>query len=101
MNSPESNNFLSRMVRDWRVAPPRDPQFRPTVWVRINAARREASWGSYARAHATLVGATLAVALMMGGWIGREQARAQTEADRAAIVTTYVRGLDARTMHMP
>jgi hypothetical protein len=101
MNSPESDNFLSRIVRDWRVAPPRDPQFRATVWTRISAARREGSWGSYAKAHAILVGATLAVALMAGGWIGREQARAQAEADRAAIVTAYVRGLDARTMHAP
>lgn len=101
MISPGRSDSLPGALKDWRVSPQRDPQFRSSVWQRIEAGRREASWRGYARAHAGFVAGALAVALMAGGWAGREQARARAEADRATIATAYVRALDARAMHLP
>lgn len=92
---------LDRTLAAWRVEPPRDPAFRTSVWARVAAARRAPSWPAYVRTHLTLATGLLAVAILAGGWIGREQARARVEADRATIADSYVRGLDARTMRMP
>lgn len=101
MNSPEKDEALSSALRDWRLDPPRDPQFRAAVWARIEASRRGLPWLGYARAHATMLVGALAVALAVGGWVGREQARARVAADRAQIASAYVQALDARAMAMP
>lgn len=101
MNSPESNDFLSRTLADWRVAPRRNPQFRTAVWARIDAARGAVSWPGYARAHAAVLAGALALAVLAGGWVGTERAQARVAAERAEMVTAYVQSLDARAMTMP
>ena len=101
MNSPESNDFLSRALADWRVAPRRNPQFRAAVWARIGAARAAVSWPGYARAHAAVLAGALVLAIVAGGWVGTERAQARVAAERAEIVTAYVQSLDARAMTMP
>lgn len=100
MNSPETNDFLSRALADWRVAPPRNPQFRAAVRGRIEAARAVVSWPGYARAHAVVVAGALGLAVLVGGWVGREQAQARVAAKRAEMATAYVQSLDARAMTM-
>ncbi|HWL16110.1 MAG TPA: hypothetical protein VNR00_10930 [Opitutus sp.] len=101
MKSPESNEPLSRALADWRVQPARNPGFRAAVWARIEAAGVPASWTDYARRHAAMVTGALLVALVLGGWAGREQARSQVAAERAEIADLYVQSLDAREMSMP
>lgn len=101
MKSLEADKRLSQALADWRVDPTRDSGFRTAVWARIAAVQRAASWSSYARAHALRLAGAMAVALVLGGWVGREQARSRVEADRAEIARAYVQALDARTMQMP
>lgn len=102
MNSlPSETDRLSRALADWRVAPRRSPQFRATVWARIEAARRAPTWTGYLRAHGALVAGALAVAVIVGAWRGREQARERDATARAALVADYVHGLDARWMRSP
>lgn len=101
MKSPELDDSLSRALADWQLTPERNPQFRPSVWARIAAARRPATWVSFARAHLGALAAAVTVALLVGGWAGREQARAAVEADREQLARAYVQSLDARAMWMP
>lgn len=101
MKSLEPDERLARALAEWRVTPRRDALFRASVWARIEATRRTSSWMGYARAHAVGLASAMALALVLGGWAGREQARAQVAADRAEIATAYVQSLDARTMQMP
>ena len=101
MSSPNPSEPLSRTLADWRLAPPRNPQFRTEVWARIEAARRAPSWAGYVRAHGTLVGCALTLAMILGAWSGRERAHERAAAARAALVADYVHGLDARWMRLP
>ena len=98
MNTPPEDNSFSRLLGAWRVSPRRDPQFRPGVWARIAAARAALPWPAYLRLHAAALAGALAVALVAGAWIGREQARARVAADRDTIARAYVQALDARAM---
>lgn len=101
MNDSKPDDPLPRTLADWRVTPSRDPQFRAAVWSRLEADRRAPSWAGYVRMHATAVAGALAVAIAAGGWIGRDQARARVDAERATMVSNYVQSLDARTMRAP
>jgi len=101
MNTSKPDDPLPRTLADWRVTPPRDPHFRTAVWSRIEADRRAPSWAGYVRMHASLVAGALAIAVAAGGLIGRDQARARVDAERATMVSSYVQSLDARTMRMP
>ena len=101
MNSLNPNETLSRALADWRVVPPRNPRFRAEVSARIEAARCTPTWTGYMRAHGTLVAGALMLAVVLGAWTGREQARERAAAARAAIVADYVHGLDARWMRLP
>lgn len=101
MKSPQEDERRMPELQEWRVTPPRNPRFRTEVWARIGAWRREASWSGYVRRHAAGLAGALTVALLLGGWIGRTEARARVEAERTAIATQYVRALDARAMTAP
>lgn len=98
MNPPESPHPTPDLLNVWRVAPVRDPEFRTQVWRRITARQGEAGWPAYLRAHALPASGLLAVAMVAGALIGHEQAQAQAEARRDAMVTAYVQSLDARVM---
>jgi hypothetical protein len=100
MNSSERND-VSRTLGDWEVRPQRDPGFRSAVWARIERVKARRSWTGYARSHAAVLAGALAVALAVGGWVGRERAQARVAADRAQIASAYVQALDARTMSLP
>ena len=102
MNSPPSEpDRLPRVLADWRVAPARNPQFRAAVRARIETARGAPTWSDYVRAHGALVAGALAVAVVVGAWRGREQARERDAMARATLVAEYVHGLDARWMRAP
>jgi hypothetical protein len=101
MESHDSDQIISRALEQWRVTPRSNPSFRAAVWSRIEAVRGDLSWSGYARAHAAVLGGALALALALGGWVGRETARSRVDADRAEIASAYVQALDARLMTMP
>lgn len=101
MKSSKRDDSLSRALADWQLTPGRNPQFRPSVWARIAAARRPATWVNFARAHLGALAAAVTMALLVGGWAGREQARAAVEADRERLARAYVQSLDARAMWRP
>jgi len=92
---------LSRELADWRVRPPRDPNFRASVWGRINRKQLVPAFSVYLRAHASLIAGALAVAVVLGGLVGRTQARERVSHDRAELARAYVQALDARSMAMP
>lgn len=98
MNSPDP---LSRLLADWRLRPPRDPNFRASVWARITRSQSAPAFGVYVRAHASLVAGALAIAVVLGGLVGRTQARERVSHDRAELARAYVQALDARAMTMP
>lgn len=100
MNPAERDECVARTLSEWRVDPPRNPQFRAAVWARIRGGGHGAAWADYARAHGLAVAGALALALALGGWAGRERAQARVAADRAEIARTYVQALDARAMAM-
>ncbi len=94
------NDSLTTLLAAWRVTPSPDPQFRARVRARIETGR-PSSWPGFARAHPTALAASLGLALVLGGWFGREQARARGEAESGRLATAYVKALDARTMTPP
>jgi hypothetical protein len=96
--NPQDEGSLARLLQAWHVAPPKDPQFRPGVWARIEAARAALPWPAYVRLHAAALAGVLAVALVAGAWIGRAEARSRVAADRDTIAREYVQALDARAM---
>lgn len=98
MNVPSEPDRLSAVLAEWRLQPVRQPQFRADVTRRLARAGQEPGWSGYLRAHGVIVAGALAVAVVLGAWRGREQARQRTAAEREALVTEYVRGLDARWM---
>lgn len=90
-----SRDTLSEVLRRWRVKPPADPDFRSSVWRRIGGQTR-VTWPAYLRAHTA--GWTLAAVLAVGaaGFAGRTLAQTRVQADREAIVVTYLVELDPR-----
>lgn len=95
---PKPSDHLTEMLHEWQVRPARDPQFRAAVWRRIEARRGAASWVGYLRAHARPAVGGMALALALGAWTGHAAARHHTEAQREAMVQSYVQALDARAM---
>jgi hypothetical protein len=93
MNTPPDT--LSEVLRGWRVKPPADPNFRPGVWQRI---RRQpgTSWPAYLRAHMAAWSLVAILAISSAGYAGRTLARTHVQADREAIVVTYLVELDPR-----
>jgi hypothetical protein len=99
MNS--SRDPLDSLLAKWRVQPAAHPAFRSEVWQRIAAAGQPVNWARFARAHPALVSGALGVALAVGAWTGREQARAHAADESNRLAESYVQSLDARTMTMP
>ena len=101
MNPAESESTLHSALAGWRVTPRRNPNFRADVWARIERERRAPTWTGYVRAHGALIAAALVMAVVVGAWSGREQAKAREARAQAALVADYVHGLDARWMRLP
>ncbi len=101
MPPSESIDPLSPTLREWRVAPHPNPNFRTNVWARIDAARRPSTWTKFARAHPAFVAAFVAAGVLFGAWSGQAKARERTDADRTTLAANYVHRLDARWMREP
>lgn len=90
-----SHDSLSAVLRSWRVNPPADPDFRRRVWSRIGQAT-PATWPAYLRSHATAWSMAAMLALGAAAYTGTAVARTRAEADRKALVVTYLVDLDPR-----
>lgn len=88
---------LSKALQRWRVQPNRARNFRDDVWRRIDQHAR-LTWGTYLRGHLVGWSVTAMLALMAAGWGGHAMAQARLEADRDAIVVSYLSGLDPRVL---
>lgn len=101
MNPPDSPDPLPAALQAWQLTPRRNPQFRADVWARIESSRRGLAWGQYVRAHARMVATALVLAVAVGAFAGREQARTRVAESSTELARVYVQGLDARAMRMP
>lgn len=90
-----SRDMLSETLQDWRVKPPSDPGFRAAVWRRIGQ-QGEATWFAYLRAHTAAWAVAAVLTFSVAGLAGRAVAQARVEADREAMVVSYLVELDPR-----
>ena len=97
MDPTPPRDSLADALHQWRVQPPREPNFRASVTQRIDQAVR-LTWSSYLRGH--LVGWSIAtmLALVVAGWSGQAMAQARLDASRDAMVISYLSGLDPRVI---
>ena len=93
MNNPHDS--LGESLRNWRVSPPADPNFRNRVWRRIERPAG-VSWPTYLRAHSAAWSLVAVLALSAAAFTGNALARARAQAAREAIVVTYLVDLDPR-----
>ena len=100
MKMKPSDQKLRQVLAEWSVEPKVSGGFRPGVWARLGRARGDAAWAGFARARAVPCAVLWVVALGVGAWIGREQARGRVAVERAEMLQSYVSGLDARAMAM-
>ena len=100
MKMKPSDQKLSQVLAEWSVEPKVSGGFRPEVWARLGRARGDAAWAGFARARAVPFAVLMTVALGLGAWTGREQARGRVAVERAEMLQNYVSGLDARAMAM-
>lgn len=93
MNTSRDN--LAEALHLWRVKPPADPGFRAAVWRRIGHPA-ESSWPAYLRAHTAAWSLAALLVVGLAGFAGRAVAQARVQADREAIVVSYLVELDPR-----
>ena len=96
MPTPPPDPALSASLQRWRVAPPRDADFRTAVWRRSRAATARVSWPAFVHTHAVAWAVVTVIALGGAGLAGRTVARARTVADREALAVGYLVSLDPR-----
>ena len=97
MHPNEPRDPLSDALQHWRLQPPRDAHFRTAVWQRIEGTAR-LNWSTYVRGHLVGWSVTTALALVVAGWGGHAMAQARLDAERNAMVVTYLSGLDPRVL---
>lgn len=90
-----SRDSLDDRLQGWRVNPPPDPGFRHSVWQRISRRKRE-TWPTYLRSHAAAWALVAVVTMGVAAYTGSSLARAHVQADREALVVTYLVDLDPR-----
>jgi hypothetical protein len=93
MNNPHDS--LADSLRHWRVSPPADPGFRNRVWQRIERPAG-VTWPAYLRMHPAVWSLVAVLTLSAAAYTGSSLARARAQADREAIVVTYLVDLDPR-----
>ena len=97
-----SHDTLSGVLREWRVTPTADPNFRNSVWRRIDRGTIT-TWPAYLRAHSATWSLAAIMVLGAAGFTGRALAQARAQADREALVASYLVELDPRiqALHKP
>lgn len=95
MSAPEPNDSIDRDLAAWRLVPKAQPNFRPQVWLQIQARSRP-TWVAYvgARSGAWCLAAILTITA--AGWAGVAAGRARFESQREAMAVSYLVALDPR-----
>jgi hypothetical protein len=93
MNPPQ--NPLSAVLRDWRVEPPADPNFRHRVWARLDR-QLPSTWPAYLRGHALAWMLVTVLTVSAAALTGQAAAKARVRADREMMVVNYLVDLDPR-----
>ena len=88
---------LSDALQRWRIQPLTDRNFRDAVWQRIDG-RARLTWSAYLHGHLIGWSVTAIVALIAAGWSGHAMAQARLDAERDAMVVSYLSGLDPRVL---
>lgn len=88
---------LSDALQRWRIKPPPSRNFRDAVWQRIDRQAR-VSWSGYLHGHLIGWSVTAMMALIAAGWGGHAMAQARLDAERDAMVVSYLNGLDPRVL---
>ena len=86
---------LHGVLGSWRVSPAADPAFRSQVWERIRK-QPDTPWSDYLRTHAAMLSLASILVLGAAAWGGGALARSRVQADREAIVMTYLVDIDPR-----
>ena len=88
---------LSDALQRWRIQAVPNRNFRDSVWQRIDR-RARLTWSEYLHGH--LIGWSVAaiVALIAASWSGHAMAQARLDAERDAMVVSYLSGLDPRVL---
>src|SRR5688572_18563873 len=97
MHSNEPRDPLARLIQRWRISPARNRNFRDQVWQLIDRDGR-LTWSGYVRGHLVGWSVTAMLALIVAGWGGHAMAQARLEAERDAMVVSYLSGLDPRVL---
>src|SRR5688572_6550547 len=97
MHSNEPRDPLASLLQRWRIRPARNRNFRDQVWQRMDRDTR-LTWGGYVRGHRVGWSVTAMLALIVAGWGGHAMARARLDAERDAMVVSYLSGLDPRVI---
>ena len=95
MDPTPPHDSLADALKQWRVHPTRDPNFRTSVSQRISQAVRQ-TWTGYIRGHLVEWSIAAMVALVVAGWSGQAMAQSKLDASRDAMVVSYLSGLDPR-----
>lgn len=88
---------LSHALQRWRIQPVTTRNFREAVWQRIDR-RTRLTWSAYLQGHLVGWSVTAIVALIAAGWSGHAMAQARLDAERDAMVVSYLSGLDPRVL---
>jgi hypothetical protein len=96
MNTQPNDDGLRRLLREnWPAGVRSNPQFRSSVWARIDALRHgPQTWGEWLRLHVLAVGlagaASVVLAVAVSGWA----ANREFERERERMVQRYVASID-------
>ncbi len=90
-----SRKSLVAVLRDWRVSPPPDPNFRHNVWQRLHP-QIPASWPAYLRGHAVAWMLVTVLTVSGAALTGHAAAQIRVRADREKLAVTYLVDLDPR-----
>jgi hypothetical protein len=96
MNShPEDTELRDALRAHWHVHPQRNPDFRTSVWARIEASRRSpATWGAWLRLNTLRLASVAAVCVALAGVGGAWLARAEASHTRDQLVQRYLASID-------
>lgn len=89
---------LPTVLKIWRVQAQRQAGFRGAVWLRIEQARREASFPAYLKAHAGMLSIALVCTLTLSSLTGLRLAHNHDQAQDKAWAERYVASLDPRLL---
>lgn len=103
MKPEPTDESLTRLLRErCAVAPERNPEFRATVWARIEARKRgPATWVAWWRTNSLRFGTLAVASVMLAGVGGAWMARWESQRTREQLVQRYLASIDPHRLTGP